>query len=70
MMSIQMEQIINLQTLKALFQRSADVIFQRYIMQQHAVHVIYCDAMINEQLLQTVIVQELQSMLKKFQVIY
>ncbi|MGE7113428.1 spore germination protein [Lysinibacillus sp. NPDC047702] len=60
-----MEQIVNLQTLKALFQRSADVIFQRYTMQQHTVHVIYCDAMINEQLLQTVIVQELQSMLEK-----
>lgn len=61
-MSIQMEQIINLQTLKTLFQRSADVIFQRYIMQQHTVHVIHCDAMINEQLLQTVIVRGLQLM--------
>ncbi|KOS61813.1 spore germination protein [Lysinibacillus agricola] len=57
-----MEHDLNLKSLKALFQRSADVIFQEFIFQQHKVHLITCEAMINEQLLQTVIVQRVQSL--------
>ena len=57
-----MEQI-NLKMLKSLFQRSADVIFQQYNFQQYTVHLITCDAMVNEQILQTVVVQRVQSLL-------
>ncbi|MFJ6207181.1 spore germination protein [Lysinibacillus sp. NPDC092081] len=57
-----MEQELNLKSLKSLFQRSADVIFQEYFFQQHKVHLIKCDAMISERLLQTVIVQRVQSL--------
>ncbi len=59
-----MEQMINLKMLKSLFQRSADVIFQQYKFQQYTVHLITCDAMINEQILQTVVVQRVQSLLR------
>ena len=58
-----MEQLINLKMLKSLFQRSADVIFQQYNFQQYTVHLITCDAMVNEQILQTVVVQRVQSLL-------
>lgn len=51
--------------LKSLFQRSADVIFQQYNFQQYTVHLITCDAMVNEQILQTVVVQRVQSLLSK-----
>lgn len=57
-----MEQELNLKSLKSLFQRSADVIFQEYFFQQHKVHLIKCEAMIDERLLQTVIVQRVQSL--------
>lgn len=49
--------------LKSLFQRSADVIFQQYKFQQYTVHFITCDAMVDEQILQTVIVQRVQDLL-------
>ncbi len=55
-----MEQELNLKSLKSLFQRSADVLFQQYFFQQHKVHVVKCDAMIDEQLLQKVIVHQVQ----------
>ncbi|MFF2177487.1 spore germination protein [Lysinibacillus sp. NPDC058147] len=57
-----MEQELNLKSLKSLFQRSADVKFQEYFFQQHKVHLIKCEEMINERLLQTVIVQRVQSL--------
>ncbi|GAB0166676.1 spore germination protein [Lysinibacillus sp. CTST325] len=57
-----MEQELNLKSLKSLFQRSADVIFQEYFFQQHKVHLIKCEAMVDERLLQTVIVQRVQSL--------
>lgn len=57
-----MEQELNLKSLKSLFQRSADVVFQEYSFQQHKVHLIKCEAMINERLLQTVIVERVQSL--------
>lgn len=57
-----MEQELNLKSLKSLFQRSADVIFQEYLFQQHKVHLIKCEAMVDEKLLQTVIVQRIQSL--------
>ncbi|MGE7673672.1 spore germination protein [Lysinibacillus sp. NPDC094403] len=57
-----MEQELNLKSLKSLFQRSADVVFQEYFFQQHKVHLIKCEAMIDERLLQTVIVQRIQSL--------
>lgn len=57
-----MEQKLNLKTLKSLFQRSADVVFQEYFFQQHKVHLMKCEGMINERLLQTVIVQRVQSL--------
>ncbi|KOP80587.1 spore gernimation protein [Lysinibacillus sp. FJAT-14745] len=57
-----MEQELNLKSLKSLFQRSADVVFQEYFFQQHKVHLIKCEEMINERLLQTVIVQRVQSL--------
>ncbi|MFC9539657.1 spore germination protein [Lysinibacillus sp. NPDC056959] len=56
------EQELNLKSLKSLFQRSADVVFQEYFFQQHKVHLIKCEEMINERLLQTVIVQRIQSL--------
>ncbi|WP_068982790.1 MULTISPECIES: spore germination protein [Lysinibacillus] len=57
-----MKQELNLKSLKALFQRSADVVFQEYIFQQQKVHLIKCEAIINERLLHTVIVQRVQSL--------
>ncbi|MFJ8519731.1 spore germination protein [Lysinibacillus xylanilyticus] len=56
------EQELNLKSLKSLFRRSADVLFQQYSFQQHKVHLIKCEAMIDEHLLQTVIVQRVQSL--------
>ena len=63
MRSISSMEQINLKMLKSLFQRSADVIFQQYNFQQYTVHLITCDAMVNEQILQTVVVQRVQSLL-------
>ncbi|MGE7926122.1 spore germination protein [Lysinibacillus xylanilyticus] len=56
------EQELNLKSLKSLFRRSDDVLFQEYFFQQQKVHLIKCDAMIDEHLLQTVIVQRVQSL--------
>ncbi|WP_198516344.1 spore germination protein [Lysinibacillus xylanilyticus] len=56
------EQELNLKSLKSLFRRSHDVLFQEYFFQQQKVHLIKCDAMIDEHLLQTVIVHRVQSL--------
>ncbi|MGE7090710.1 spore germination protein [Lysinibacillus sp. NPDC048646] len=58
-----MEQLKNLKTLKDLFKRSSDVIFQTYNFYQHKVHFITCDSMIDEQLLNDVVVTRVQSIL-------
>lgn len=54
---------IDLNTLRQLFQKSADVHFQSYTFNQHTVHFITCDAMIDQQLLNEVIVQRVQDFL-------
>ncbi|MGE7922578.1 spore germination protein [Viridibacillus arvi] len=54
---------IDLNTLRQLFQKSADVHFQSYTFNQHTVHFITCDAMIDQQLLNEVIVQRVQEFL-------
>ncbi|GKV66375.1 MULTISPECIES: spore germination protein [unclassified Sporosarcina] len=51
---------INEETLKQLFQKSADVHFQRYHFSSHSVEFITCDAMIDTQLLNEVIVPRVQ----------
>ncbi|MEK5231543.1 spore germination protein [Lysinibacillus sp. FSL K6-0232] len=55
---------LNIKILKSLFQRSADVQFQQYQFQQYTVHFITCDAMVNEQMLQAVVVQRVQALLE------
>ncbi len=57
-----MEQEITIKTLKELFQRSADVLFEQYNFNQHIVHFITCDSMFDQQLLNHVIVQRVQSL--------
>lgn len=55
---------IDLNTLRLLFQKSADVHFQAYTFNQQKVHFITCDAMIDQQLLNDVIVQRVQHLLE------
>ncbi|GLC89191.1 spore germination protein [Lysinibacillus piscis] len=55
-----MNQKIDLHTLKALFQKSADIHFQAYSFAQHNVYFLTCDAMVDQQLLHDVIVQRVQ----------
>ncbi|AMW99383.1 spore gernimation protein [Rummeliibacillus stabekisii] len=47
---------MNLNSLKQLFQKSADVKFQQYTFDGHTIHLITCEAMIDLQLLNEVIV--------------
>lgn len=54
---------IDIKTLRELFQKSADVHFQSYTFHQHRVHFITCDAMIDQQLLNEVIVQRVQNVI-------
>ena len=54
------EQTLNLNTLKQLFQNSADIHFQEYVFLQHKVQFITCEAMIDQQLLHDVIVRRVQ----------
>ncbi|MFJ7953404.1 spore germination protein [Lysinibacillus sp. NPDC096418] len=55
-----MDKPIDLYTLKQLFKKSADVHFQKYTFNQHNVHFITCEAMIDRQLLNDVIVQRVR----------
>jgi len=55
-----MKHEIELTTLKELFQRSADVIFQSYCFQQHNVHFITCESMFDQFLLNKVIIDRVQ----------
>ncbi|QDQ02176.1 spore germination protein [Lysinibacillus fusiformis] len=57
-----MEQVVTVKTLKELFQRSADVLFEQYNFNDHKVHFITCDAMVDQQLLNSVVVQRVQSL--------
>ncbi|WP_341299493.1 spore germination protein [Lysinibacillus sp. FSL H8-0500] len=56
----QQEQALELHTLKKLFQKSADIQFQEYTFHQQKVHFITCDAMIDQQMLNEVIMQRIQ----------
>ncbi|EON71925.1 spore germination protein [Lysinibacillus sphaericus] len=56
----QLEKAIDLYTLKQLFQKSADIEFQEYTFHQHKVQFITCQAMIDQQLLNDVIIQRVQ----------
>ncbi|WP_301110080.1 spore germination protein [Sporosarcina sp.] len=55
-------------TLKKLFQKSADIQFQRYHFSSHTVEFITCDAMIDTQLLNEVIVPRVQLLCSHAQV--
>ncbi|WP_233191644.1 spore germination protein [Sporosarcina sp. P18a] len=57
------EKEIDLHSMKQLFLKSADVQFQSYTFDQRRVVFITCDAMINQQLLNGVIVQRVQLMM-------
>lgn len=54
------EKTIDSQTLQHLFRHSADVIFQEYSFNEHKVHFLTCDAMVDQQLLNDVIVHRVQ----------
>ena len=47
---------MNLSALQQLFKKSADVKFQQYKFDDHTIHLITCEAMIDQQLLNEVIV--------------
>lgn len=54
---------IDINALRQLFQKSADVHFQAYTFNQHKVQFITCDAMVDQQLLNEVIIQRVQQLL-------
>jgi len=56
----QQEKAIDLNTLKKLFQKSADIQFQEYAFNQKKVQFITCDAMVDQQMLNEVIVRRVQ----------
>lgn len=56
----QQEKDIDLNTLKKLFQKSADIQFQEYVFNQKKVQFITCDAMVDQQMLNEVIVRRVQ----------
>jgi len=56
----QQEQSIDLNTIKKLFQKSADIQFQEYSFNEQKVQFITCDAMIDQQMLNSVIIQRTQ----------
>ncbi|MEQ6357000.1 spore germination protein [Lysinibacillus sp. M3] len=56
----QQEKAIDLNTLKQLFQKSADIQFQEYVFNQKKVQFITCDAMVDQQMLNEVIVRRVQ----------
>ena len=51
---------ITLEELKRAFQKTEDVKFQHFVFQQETVHIITCEAMINEQLLYERVLPELE----------
>lgn len=50
--------------LKQLFQKSEDVIFQEFIFQQSKVFIIRCDSMIDQQILYTVVLPNIERLYK------
>ncbi len=56
----QVDKAIDLNTLKQLFHKSADIVFQEYTFHQHKVQFITCNAMIDQQLLNEVIIERIQ----------
>lgn len=52
--------VINAETLEKIFQKSADVQFQEYTFKQRKVILITCDAMVDRQLLNDVIIERVQ----------
>ena len=54
------EETINLQTLKELFKKNEDIIFQLYTYGKYKVHFITCDSMVDLQLLNETIVPRTQ----------
>ena len=52
--------VINAETLKRIFQKSADVQFQEYTFKQRKVMLITCDAMVDRQFLNDVIIERVQ----------
>ncbi|MFJ7917258.1 MULTISPECIES: spore germination protein [unclassified Lysinibacillus] len=56
----QQEKAIDLNTLKKLFQKSADIQFQEYTFNQKKVQFITCDAMIDQQMLNEIIIRRVQ----------
>lgn len=57
------EKNADLQTLKQLFEKSADVLFQTYTFKEQPVVFITCEAMIDQQLLNEVVVPRVQQVL-------
>lgn len=57
------EQPINLPTLKQLFQKSADVLFQEYTFAQSKVTFITCDAMTDRQLYYSMVIPQIEQLL-------
>ncbi|QPQ35376.1 MULTISPECIES: spore germination protein [unclassified Lysinibacillus] len=56
------EKPLDLSALKQLFGKSADVYFQEYLFQQHRVQFVICEAMIDQQLLNDVIVSRIHAL--------
>ncbi|MDM5349442.1 spore germination protein [Lysinibacillus sphaericus] len=56
----QQEHELDLKTIKKLFQKSADIQFQEYSFNEQKVQFITCDAMIDQQMLNGVIIQRIQ----------
>lgn len=56
---------LKLDDLKILFQHSADVLFQKYSFDENPVHFVTCDAMIDQQLMNEVVVPRIQQLFEK-----
>lgn len=59
--------IKNIQQLKKLFAKSADIQFEKYIFHKYEVYFITCDAMIDNQMLQKVILERVQNYLQNIE---
>ncbi len=57
------ERITNIKQLKKLFERSSDVHVQKYTFNKYSVFFVTCDAMIDKQMLQNVILEKVKSYL-------
>src|SRR5690554_3248385 len=57
----QFKQTITLSNLKQLFEKSEDIIFQELTFNETKIHIINCDAMVDQQLLYTVVLPKLEN---------